>query len=142
MWSLLLAVLIAALSVIPSPWRWVTLAGLTVLGLVVAGVVSDRRGAARSRATDQQAATDAAAKACKPGDRVRLVAAKYAGASGLRPGDLGTVTGEDEWGIIEVNWDNGVDYGLVPGPDQFELVQGADAGGDQTDTSLGHDAGQ
>ena len=41
----------------------------------------------------------------------------------LKPGDRGTVDFEDDMGTIHVNWDNGSQLGLVPGEDQYKLLE-------------------
>ena len=41
----------------------------------------------------------------------------------LRPGDRGTVDFMDDMGTIHVNWDNGSQLGLVPGEDQYKLLE-------------------
>ncbi len=41
----------------------------------------------------------------------------------LRPGDLGTVDFVDDLGTIHINWDNGPQLGLVPGEDQYKIVE-------------------
>ncbi|HEV2373713.1 MAG TPA: DUF4314 domain-containing protein [Streptosporangiaceae bacterium] len=133
--AVVLAVVVAFIVAVPSAWRWPAAAAVAVLGLTVAWVVSSERDAARSRAAVEQEAAITAANRCKPGDRVRLVSAKYAaayeklrGSSVPQPGDLGTVTGTDDWGVVKVQWDNGSDFGLVAGADQFELVRDAEGG--------------
>ena len=40
----------------------------------------------------------------------------------LRPGNRGTVDFVDDMGTIHVNWDNSSTLGLVPGEDQYKLV--------------------
>ena len=42
----------------------------------------------------------------------------------LRPGDLGTVDFVDDLGTIHITWDNGSQLGLVPGEDQYKIVEG------------------
>jgi hypothetical protein len=41
----------------------------------------------------------------------------------LRPGDKGTVDFVDDMGTIHVIWDNGSHLGLVPGEDQYKLLE-------------------
>ena len=41
----------------------------------------------------------------------------------LKPGDRGTVDFVDDMGTIHVNWDNGSQLGLVPGEDQYQLLE-------------------
>jgi hypothetical protein len=41
----------------------------------------------------------------------------------LRPGDLGTVDFVDDLGTIHITWDNGSQLGLVPGEDQYKIVE-------------------
>ena len=41
----------------------------------------------------------------------------------LRSGDQGTIDFVDDLGTIHVNWDNGSQLGLVPGEDQFKLLE-------------------
>ena len=41
----------------------------------------------------------------------------------LKPGDLGTVDFVDDMGTIHINWDNGSQLGLVPGEDQYKIVE-------------------
>ena len=41
----------------------------------------------------------------------------------LKPGDLGTVDFVDDLGTIHINWDNGSQLGLVPGEDQYKIVE-------------------
>jgi hypothetical protein len=43
--------------------------------------------------------------------------------TGLKPGDLGTVDFVDDLGTIHINWDNGSQLGLVPGEDQYKIVE-------------------
>lgn len=42
----------------------------------------------------------------------------------LKPGDLGTVDFVDDLGTIHITWDNGSQLGLVPGEDQYKIVEG------------------
>jgi hypothetical protein len=42
----------------------------------------------------------------------------------LKPGDLGTVDFVDDMGTIHITWDNGSQLGLVPGEDQYKIVEG------------------
>ena len=41
----------------------------------------------------------------------------------LKPGDRGTVDFVDDLGTIHVTWDNGSNLGLVPGEDQYKLLE-------------------
>jgi hypothetical protein len=41
----------------------------------------------------------------------------------LKPGDQGTVDFVDDTGTIHVSWDNGSQLGLVPGEDQYKLLE-------------------
>jgi hypothetical protein len=41
----------------------------------------------------------------------------------LRPGDLGTVDFVDDMGTIHITWANGSQLGLVPGEDQYKIVE-------------------
>ena len=41
----------------------------------------------------------------------------------LKPGDRGTVDFVDDMGTIHVIWDNGSHLGLVPGEDQYKVLQ-------------------
>ncbi len=41
----------------------------------------------------------------------------------LKPGDLGTVDFVDDMGTIHITWDNGSQLGLVPGEDQYKIVE-------------------
>lgn len=54
------------------------------------------------------------------GTRVRLI---YLNApySFLRRGDLGIVTGVDDTGQINVVWEQGVVFPLIPGEDKFAM---------------------
>ena len=40
----------------------------------------------------------------------------------LKRGDRGTVDFVDDLGTIHVSWDNGSNLGLVPGEDQFKIL--------------------
>lgn len=42
----------------------------------------------------------------------------------LKPGDLGTVDFVDDLGTVHITWDNGSQLGLVPGEDQYKIVEG------------------
>lgn len=55
------------------------------------------------------------------GTRIRLVSTTDPHTR-LVPGTLGTVLVTDALGTIHVGWDDGSSLGLVPGLDQFELV--------------------
>ena len=41
----------------------------------------------------------------------------------LKPGDKGTVDFVDDIGTIHISWDNGSKLGLVPGEDQFKILE-------------------
>ena len=41
----------------------------------------------------------------------------------LKPGDRGTVDFVDDMGTIHVTWDNGSQLGVVPGEDQYKLLE-------------------
>ena len=41
----------------------------------------------------------------------------------LKPGDRGTVDFVDDLGTIHITWDNGSNLGLVPGEDQYKLLE-------------------
>ena len=41
----------------------------------------------------------------------------------LKPRDRGTVDFVDDLGTIHVTWDNGSNLGLVPGEDQYKLLE-------------------
>jgi hypothetical protein len=41
----------------------------------------------------------------------------------LKPGEKGTVDFVDDLGTIHVTWDNGSNLGLVPGEDQYKLLE-------------------
>ena len=58
----------------------------------------------------------------KPGDRIRLVVITDE-LTRLRPGTLGTVSCVDDLGTIHVAWDSGEQLGLVPGEDEWEVVE-------------------
>ena len=59
------------------------------------------------------------------GTRVRLI---YLNApySFLRRGDLGIITGVDDTGQINVIWERGVVFPLIPGEDKFAKEAGND----------------
>ena len=62
----------------------------------------------------------------RAGDRVRLI--RYSDEwTRLKPGALGTVTVVDDLGTIHVAWDDGDTLGLVPGEDEWEVVERARA---------------
>ena len=56
------------------------------------------------------------------GKRIELVLTtdKY---TTLKPGDRGSVDFVDDLGTIHVTWDNGSNLGLVPGEDQYKLLE-------------------
>ena len=41
----------------------------------------------------------------------------------LKPGDRGTINFVDDMETIHVSWDNGSQLGLVPGEDQYKLLE-------------------
>jgi hypothetical protein len=41
----------------------------------------------------------------------------------LKPGDRGNVDFVDDMGTIHIIWDNGSQLGLVPGEDQYKIVE-------------------
>lgn len=57
----------------------------------------------------------------KAGDRVRLIRCTDPHTT-ISPGALGTVTLVDSLGTIHVQWDNGIQLGLVIGEDTFVIV--------------------
>lgn len=69
----------------------------------------------------------------KKGDRIELVhtSDKY---TKLEPGDQGEVTSVDSIGTIHVKWDNGSTLGLVPGEDEFKVVEKVDDNDDEGDS--------
>ena len=44
----------------------------------------------------------------------------------LKPGDRGTVDFVDDLGTIHITWDNGSKLGLVPGEDQYHILEEED----------------
>lgn len=58
----------------------------------------------------------------KAGDRVRLdkMDDPY---TNIRPGALGTVKFVDSLGTVHVEWDDGRRLGLVPGEDQWSVIE-------------------
>jgi hypothetical protein len=56
------------------------------------------------------------------GKRIELIATTDP-YTNLRPGDRGTVDFVDDMGTIHVSWDNGSQLGLVPGEDQYKLLE-------------------
>ena len=56
------------------------------------------------------------------GIRIELIATTDP-YTNLQPGDRGTVDFVDDMGTIHVNWDNGSHLGLVPGEDQYKLLE-------------------
>lgn len=61
------------------------------------------------------------------GTRVKLIEARVSDPSLLdvKPGNLGTVCGVDRcFSALEVKWDNGSNYDLIPGYDRFSTVYG------------------
>jgi hypothetical protein len=55
------------------------------------------------------------------GKRIELVSTTDPYTS-LKPGDKGTVDFVDDIGTVHVTWDNGSKLGLVPGEDQFKIL--------------------
>lgn len=41
----------------------------------------------------------------------------------LVPGTEGTITGVDKLGTLQVRWDDGSTLGLVPGEDEWEVIE-------------------
>jgi hypothetical protein len=61
------------------------------------------------------------------GQRIRLVSVETVPghpACDLLPGDEGTVTLVDSLGTVHVTWDQGGEYGLIPGHDFWSLLGG------------------
>jgi hypothetical protein len=56
------------------------------------------------------------------GKRIELISTSDP-YTNLRPGDLGTVDFVDDLGTIHITWDNGSQLGLVPGEDQYKIVE-------------------
>jgi hypothetical protein len=56
------------------------------------------------------------------GSRVELVHTSDP-YTNLQPGDRGTVVFVDDLGTLFVNWDNGSSLGMVPGQDQYRVVE-------------------
>ena len=56
------------------------------------------------------------------GKRIELIATTDP-YTNLRPGDRGTIDFVDDMGTIHVTWDNGSQLGLVPGEDQYKLLE-------------------
>ena len=44
----------------------------------------------------------------------------------LKPGDRGTVDFVDDLGTMHITWDNGSKLGLVPGEDQYHILDEED----------------
>lgn len=59
------------------------------------------------------------------GKRIELVSTTDPYTS-LKPGDKGTVGFVDDLGTIHVTWDNGSRLGLLPGVDQFKILDEED----------------
>jgi hypothetical protein len=59
------------------------------------------------------------------GKRIELVSTTDPYTS-LKPGDKGTVDFVDDIGTVHVTWDNGSKLGLVPGEDQFKIMDEED----------------
>jgi hypothetical protein len=47
----------------------------------------------------------------------------------LPPGTRGTVTLVDQLGTVHVRWDDGRNLGLVPGQDEWRVIDGAASAG-------------
>lgn len=60
------------------------------------------------------------------GTRVKLIEGRSGNAEwfGLKSGALGTVTGINQFGGIDVKWDNQSNYDLFVGHDRFSVVYG------------------
>ena len=56
------------------------------------------------------------------GKRIELISTTDPNTE-LKPGDRGTIDFVDDTGTIHVNWDNGSQLGLVPGEDQYKLLE-------------------
>lgn len=41
----------------------------------------------------------------------------------LKPGDKGTIVGEDDMKQIQVNWDSGSTLSMIPGVDKYEIEE-------------------
>jgi hypothetical protein len=59
---------------------------------------------------------------CKPNDRVRLVRMCDDDPNPIEPGTTGTINHIDCAGTVHVKWDNGRNLGLIPGSDEFEVI--------------------
>ena len=59
--------------------------------------------------------------AIKSGDRVVLKSTTDP-YTNLMPGDEGTVDHIDAIGTVHIDWDNGSNLGLVPGEDDFAII--------------------
>lgn len=57
----------------------------------------------------------------KVGDRVRVIHCMDRHTK-LMPGTLGTVVFIDDRGTPHINWENGLQLGLIPGMDRFEVI--------------------
>ena len=62
---------------------------------------------------------------CKPKDRIRLVRMAEDDPHPIEPGATGTVNHIDCAGTVHVAWDNGRSLGLIPGSDEFEVIEDA-----------------
>jgi hypothetical protein len=58
----------------------------------------------------------------KEGDRVRLIFTDDPYTK-LYPGEEGTVSFVDDFETVHVHWDGGSRMGLIPGADQWEVIE-------------------
>lgn len=68
---------------------------------------------------------------CKPKDRVRLIRMNDDDPCPVEPGTTGTINHIDCAGTVHVKWDNGRSLGLIPGHDEFEVIDEAESNSDQ-----------
>ena len=61
----------------------------------------------------------------RQGQRIRLVRCTDPWTH-LQPGAMGTVSSVDSMGTVHVGWDDGGTLGLVPGEDEWEVVNDRD----------------
>ena len=61
----------------------------------------------------------------KAGDRVELISCDDPWTK-LKPGSVGTVIIVDDTGTVHVSWDSGSSLGLIPGEDQWRIMQGTE----------------
>ena len=57
----------------------------------------------------------------KAGDRVELIK-MVDEPDAVPPGSQGTIVFIDDAGTLDVDWDNGRCLGLIPGEDQFKII--------------------